>query len=46
MQYPVDQSAVNASDASTANFSRMADYPRYISDILQKAKIKTNEEAW
>jgi serine protease inhibitor len=44
VQYLLDRGAVDASDGSTANFSRMADYPRYISDILQIVKIKTGEE--
>ena len=44
VQYLMDRGAVDAFDANTANFSRMADYPWYISDILQKAKIKTDEE--
>ena len=42
--YLMDRGAVDAFDANTADFSRMADYPWYISDILQKAKIKTDEE--
>ena len=44
IQYLVDRGAVDAFDANSADFSRMADYPWYISDILQKAKIKTDEE--
>ena len=44
IQYLMDRGAVDAFDANTADFSRMADYPWYISDILQKAKIKTDEE--
>lgn len=44
VQYLMDRGAVDAFDANTANFSRMADYPWYIADILQKAKIKTDEE--
>ena len=44
VQYLMDRGAVDAFDANTADFSRMADYPWYISDILQKAKIKTDEE--
>ena len=44
IQYLMDRGAVDAFDANTANFSRMADYPWYIADILQKAKIKTDEE--
>ena len=44
IQYLVDRGAVDAFEASTADFSRMADYPWCISDILQKAKIKTDEE--
>lgn len=44
IQYLMDHGAVDAFDANTADFSRMADYPWYISDILQKAKIKTDEE--
>jgi len=44
IQYLIDRGAVDAFDASNADFSRMADYPWYISDILQKAKIKTDEE--
>lgn len=44
IQYLMDRGAVDAFDANTAVFSRMVDYPWYISDILQKAKIKTDEE--
>lgn len=44
VQYLMDRGAMDAFDANTANFSRMSDYPWYISDILQKAKIKTDEE--
>lgn len=44
VQYLMDRGAVDAFDANTADFSRMADYPWYISDILQKAKIRTDEE--
>lgn len=44
IQYLIDRGAVDAFDANTADFSRMADYPWYISDILQKARIKTDEE--
>ncbi len=44
IQYLMDQGAVDAFDANTAVFFRMVDYPWYISDILQKAKIKTDEE--
>ncbi len=44
VQYLINRGAVDAFDANTADFSRMADYPWYISDILQKAKIKTDEE--
>lgn len=44
IQYLMDRGSVDAFDANTADFSRMADYPWYISDILQKAKIKTDEE--
>ena len=44
IQYLVDHGAVDAFDMNSADFSRMADYPWYISDILQKAKIKTDEE--
>ena len=44
IQYLVDHGAVDALEANSADFSRMADYPWYISDILQKAKIKTDEE--
>ncbi len=44
IQYLMDRGAVDAFDANTADFSRMTDYPWYISDILQKAKIKTDEE--
>ena len=44
IQYLMDRGAVDAFDANTADFSRMSDYPWYISDILQKAKIKTDEE--
>ena len=44
IQYLKDRGAVNAFDSSTADFSRMADYPWYISDIIQKAKIKTDED--
>ena len=44
IQYLMDRGAVDAFDANTADFSRMANYPWYISDILQKAKIKTDEE--
>ncbi|MBR2571341.1 MAG: hypothetical protein IKE30_04355 [Clostridia bacterium] len=42
--YLKDRGAVDAFDADAADFSRMADFPWYISDILQKAKIKTDEE--
>ena len=42
--YLTDRGAVDAFDGSAADFSRMADYQWYISDILQKAKIKTDEE--
>jgi len=44
IQYLKDRGAVNAFDSDTADFSRMADYPWYIHDILQKAKIKTDED--
>ena len=44
IQYLKDHGAVNAFDSNTADFSRMADYPWYISDIIQKAKIKTDED--
>ena len=44
VQYLMDRGAVDAFDAGAADFSRMADYPWYISDILQKARIKTDEE--
>ena len=44
IQYLIDRGAVDAFDAGVADFSRMTDYPWYISDILQKAKIKTDEE--
>lgn len=44
VQYLMDRGAADAFDANTADFSRMTDYPWYISDILQKAKIKTDEE--
>ena len=44
IQYLVDHGAVDAFEANSADFSRMANYPWYISDILQKAKIKTDEE--
>ena len=44
VQYLMDRGAVDAFNADTADFSRMADYPWFISDILQKAKIKTDEE--
>ena len=44
VQYLMDRGALDAFDANTADFSRMTDYPWYISDILQKAKIKTDEE--
>ena len=44
VQFLMDRGAVDAFDAGTADFSRMADYSWYISDILQKAKIKTDEE--
>ena len=44
MQYLMDRGAVDAFDVDTADFSRMANYPWFISDILQKAKIKTDEE--
>lgn len=44
VQYLVDRGAADAFDANAANFSRMADYPWYISDILHKAMIKTDEE--
>ena len=42
--YLMDRGTVDAFDANTADFSRMADHPWYISDILQKARIKTDEE--
>ena len=44
VQYLMDRGVVDAFDANTADFSRMADYPWYIADILQKAKIKTDED--
>ena len=44
IQYLQDRGAVNAFDSDQADFSRMADYPWYISDIVQEAKIKTDEE--
>ena len=44
VQYLMDRGAVDAFDGNAADFSRMADYPWYISDILQKARIKTDEE--
>ena len=44
VQYLMDRGAVDAFDRNTADFSRMADYPWYIDDILQKARIKTDEE--
>lgn len=44
IRYLMDRGAVDAFDANSADFSRMANYPWYISDILQKAKIKTDEE--
>ena len=44
IQYLIDRGAADAFDANTADFSRMSDYPWYISDILHKAKIKTDEE--
>ena len=44
VQYLMDRGAVDAFNANTADFSRMADYPWFISDILQIAKIKTDEE--
>ena len=44
IQYLMDRGATDAFDSNTADFSRMADYPWYISDIVQKAKIKTDEE--
>ena len=44
VQYLMDRGAVDAFNADTADFSRMADYPWFISHILQKAKIKTDEE--
>ena len=44
IRYLMDRGAVDAFDASAADFSRMADYPWYISDILQKARIKTDED--
>lgn len=44
IEYLKDRGAANAFDSELADFSRMADYPWYISDILQKAKIKTDEE--
>ena len=44
VQYLMDRGAVDAFDANSADFSRMADYPWFISDILQIAKIKTDEE--
>lgn len=44
VQYLINRGAVDAFDANFADFSRMADYPWCISDILQKAKIKTDEE--
>lgn len=44
VQYLMDRGTVDAFNADTADFSRMADYPWFISDILQKAKIKTDEE--
>lgn len=42
--YLMDRGAVDAFDANAADFSRMADQAWYISDILQKARIKTDEE--
>ena len=42
--YLMDRGATDAFDGSAADFSRMADFPWYIDDILQKAKIKTDEE--
>lgn len=44
VQYLMDRGAVDAFDVDAADFSRMADYPWYIGDILQKARIKTDEE--
>ena len=44
VKYLMDRGAVDAFNANTADFSRMADYPWFISDILQIAKIKTDEE--
>jgi serpin B len=44
VQYLMDRGAVDAFNANTADFSRMADYPWYIGDILQKARIRTDEE--
>ena len=43
-RYLMDRGATDAFDGSAADFSRMADFPWYIDDILQKAKIKTDEE--
>jgi serpin B len=44
VQYLMDRGAVDAFNANTADFSRMADYPWYIGDILQKERIRTDEE--
>ena len=44
VRYLIDRGAADAFDAGAADFSRMADYPWFIGDIIQKAKIKTNEE--
>ena len=44
IQYLKDRGASDAFDANAADFSRMSDSPWYISDILQKAKIKTDED--
>ena len=44
VRYLISLGAVSAFDPTAADFSGMSDVPWYVSDIIQKAKIKTDED--
>lgn len=44
VEYLVSRGVEKAFNGETADFSAMSDFPWYIDDIIQKAKIKTDEE--